>query len=518
MLILKNLYLYFIVFVCGAAVLTIEILGTRILGPFYGVSLFLWSALITVTLIALSIGYAAGGRWADRGASWRRLCLIMSLAGAWILLIPWIKRSVLSLAEPFGLRFAVLMTSFVLFAPPLALLGMVSPYAIKLRARDLNEVGSTAGNIFAISTMASVISALLTGYFLIPNVGVRLLTLITGFVLLISASSGLTPKLNSKFKALVLMVILLTGALCMWEVPRSDADPDRGLLSVNQSPYGEIRVLDIDNTRYLLIDGGVHTMVKVTNLKSLFPYVAVMDLTRNFFDKPGKVLLIGLGGGSIVKNFAKNGWDVDAVEIDPVVTKIALKYFGLKPSEAKIFQMDGRRFLFTHKEKYDLIIMDAFGSSSIPFHLVSDESFGLIASRLKENGIFAINIEAVGWKDPILTSLATTLKEHFNEVLALPISEPPDTLGNIVLLASRRRQLDFPEEMLGRPIDYLRDNYMHWYILQMNHAWDNRFVPESDSNLILTDDLNSVDVRAEEINNIARKQLHSYFGQDGLSW
>jgi spermidine synthase len=515
---MKNLYFYFIVFVCGAAVLAIEILGTRILGPFYGVSLFLWSALITVTLTALSIGYAAGGRWADKGATLRRLCLITSLAGAWVLLIPWIKRSVLLLAEPFGLRFAVLMSSFILFAPPLTLLGMVGPYAIKLRAKDLNEVGSIAGNIFAISTIASVISALLTGYFLIPNVGVKLLTLITGFILLISASIGLTPRLNSMFKALIPGVILLAGALLIGKFSGSSADPARGLLSVVQSPYAEIRVLDIENNRYLLIDGGAHTIVNASNWKSLFPYVAVMDLTRFFYDSPGKLLLIGLGGGSIVKNFAKNGWHVDVVEIDPVVTKIAFKYFGLERGEAKIFQMDGRRFLFTHKEKYDLIIMDAFGSSSIPFQLVTEESFGLIASRLDEDGIFAINIEAVGWKDPIVTSLASTLKEHFNEVLALPISEPPNTLGNIVLLASRHRHLDFREEMLGRPIDYLRDNYMHWYILQLNHAWDNRFVPETDGNLILTDDLNPVDLRAEEINKIARKQLHIYFGEHGLSW
>jgi spermidine synthase len=515
---MKNLYLYFIVFVSGAAVLAIEILGTRILGPFYGVSLFLWSALITVTLIALSIGYAAGGRWADRGATLSRLCLIVSLAGVWVLLIPWIKRSVLLLAEPYGLRFAVLMSSFVLFAPPLTLLGMVSPYAIKLRAKNLNEVGSTAGNIFAISTIASVISALLTGYFLIPNVGVKLLTLITAFILLISASVGLTPRLNSIFKLLIPGFVLLAGVLSIGKLSGSSADPDRGLISVKQSPYAEIRVLDIENSRYLLIDGGVHTMVNSSNWKSYYPYVAVMDLTRFFFDNPGNLLLIGLGGGSIVKTFASNGWDVDAVEIDPVVTEIALTYFGLDPSEAKIFHMDGRRFLSTHKEKYDLIIMDAFGSSSIPFHLVTEESFGLIASRLKEDGIFAINIEAVGWRDQIVKSLTTTLKRHFDEVLALPISEPPNTLGNVVLLASRRRHLDFPDEMLGRPRDYLRDNYMHWYILQLNHAWDNRFVPETDSNLLLTDDLNPVDLRAEEINNIARKQLHSYFGEDGLSW
>jgi spermidine synthase len=400
----------------------------------------------------------------------------------------------------------------------LTLLGMVSPYAIKLRAKDLNEVGSTAGNIFAISTTASVISALLTGYFLIPNVGVRLLTLITGFVLLVSASLGLTLRLNSKLKALVPAVIfLLAGALCIWKVPRSSADPDRGLISVNQSPYGEIRVLDIGNARYLLIDGGVHTIVNTSNWNSLYPYVAVMDLIRFFFDSPGKLLLIGLGGGSIVKTFAQNGWDVYAVEIDPVVTKIALKYFSLDASEAKIFHMDGRRFLFTNKESYDLIIMDAFGSSSIPFHLVTEESFGLIASRLKEDGILAINIEAVGWRDQIVKSIFVTLERNFKEVLALPTAEDPNILQNVILLASKR-QLDMGSEMVSSLTDNLNKPYWDWYVKQLNHAWRSRFIPETLDTMPLTDDLNRIDLQAESINNVARKQLHRYFEDVAQSW
>ena len=164
------------VFISGAAVLAIEILGTRILGPFYGVSLYLWSALISVTLIALSVGYAVGGWWADRGASRINLYYIVAGAGIWTLVIPWIRGAVLTVAEPFGLRFAVLVAAFVLFFAPLALLGMVSPYAIKLKARDVSIVGRSAGNIYAVSTVGSVAAALLTGFFLIPNVGVGRLT------------------------------------------------------------------------------------------------------------------------------------------------------------------------------------------------------------------------------------------------------------------------------------------------------------------------------------------------------
>ncbi|MCB9503788.1 MAG: fused MFS/spermidine synthase [Deferribacteres bacterium] len=145
--------LYVVVSMSGASVLALEILGTRILGPFYGVSLFLWSALITVTLAALSVGYLLGGHWADKGATFSRLYALLILAGLWFILIPWIKYPVLLLLEPFGLRVAVLFASVILFFIPLALLGMVSPYALKLKTHNLGEVGRSAGTLYAVSTL-----------------------------------------------------------------------------------------------------------------------------------------------------------------------------------------------------------------------------------------------------------------------------------------------------------------------------------------------------------------------------
>ncbi len=320
---MKSWYLYVLVFVAGAAVLAVEILGTRILGPFYGVSLFLWSALITVTLAALSVGYAVGGRWADRGPKLSRLCYAMAGAGLWLLAIPWLKQPVLAVAEPFGLRFAVLVAALILFAPPLTLLGMVGPYAIRLKVARLDEVGRTAGDLYAISTIASVVAALLTGFFLIPVVGVRRLTLMIGLALLLSAGVGLLAHRQWRVKAPASMGMVLLGAALLWLLPTDAADPERGLLAVEQSAYAEIRVLERDGSRYLLIDGGTHTIVDPATWASSFPYVAVMDLTRDFFAQPGRMLLVGLGGGTLVKNFARAGWQVDAVEIDPVITRIA---------------------------------------------------------------------------------------------------------------------------------------------------------------------------------------------------
>jgi spermidine synthase len=508
----RNLHLYGIVFVSGASVLAIEILGTRILGPFYGVSLFLWSALITVTLAALSAGYAVGGWWADRGPTLRRLSSLLAGAGVWVLLVPLLRGPLLSLVEPLGLRAAVLLAAFFLFAPPLFLLGMVSPYAIRLKVAGLEEVGRTAGGLYAVSTLASVLAALVTGFFLIPSIGVSRITLSIGVVLVAAALPGLRVRGGGA----AAVGVLIVGALAAWKVPAGSADPGRGLLAVRQSPYGEIRVLDDAGRRYLLIDGGAHTVVDRESGASMHPYVEVFEVAKFFFEKPGRLLLVGLGGGSVVKNFSGDDWQVDAVEIDPVVMEVAREYFDLRPDQADVHHVDGRLFLSRKGESYDLILLDAFGSSSIPFHLVTREAFELAANRLSPDGVLAINVEAVGWHDVLVRSVAATLREHFDRVVALPTAEPPNTLGNVVLMAANR-PLAFPEEYLKRPYDYLNDPVAHALVLFMNHAWDNRFEPSPQGARILTDDLNPVDIWGERINLVARRALHERF-REGGSW
>jgi spermidine synthase len=123
---------------------------------------------------------------------------------------------------------------------------------------------------------------------------------------------------------------------------------------------------------------------------------------------------VGLGGGSIAKSFAESNWSVDVVEIDPTVVDIAHEYFGLTDDEASVTTMDGRQYLITHDTRYDLIVLDAFGSSSIPFHLVTREAFALVKEHLKPDGILALNIEADGWYDTLVRSLGRTLGTQFS--------------------------------------------------------------------------------------------------------
>ncbi len=505
-----SFFIYIAIIVSGASVLAVELIGTRIIAPFYGASLYLWSALISVTLAALSCGYAIGGRWADRGASLGRFCAIIGMAGLWIAVIPWLRIPVFAAAGTMGLRAAVLAIAFVLFFPPLALLGMVSPYAIRLKASSLDVVGRTAGDLYAVSTIASVAAAVATGFFLIPNIGVTRLVFLTGVLLIATALAGLAIR-RRRTAAIALLVL----AVIAWKpgfraASGQMADPGKGLIAVVQSAYAEIRVIDLDGFRYMLIDGSMHTGADPATWNSCFSYVNVLDIPRWFFERPGEMLLVGLGGGSVAKSYVRDGWRVDVVEIDPVVAQVAREYFGLEDAEARVYEMDGRQFLLTHDKTWDIIIMDAFGSSSIPFHLVTAEAFELVRSRLSPGGVLAMNVQAVGWHDEIVASMAATVSRQFEHVTVLPIAEPPDRLGNLVLLASNR-ELDLEKELPPPP-----DRFSAEY--DRVHAWDNRFQADVSGVPVLTDDLNPIDVWSERVNLASRKELHDYFGKRGIAW
>ena len=290
------------------------------------------------------------------------------------------------------------------------------------------------------------------------------------------------------------------------------------MLTVRQSAYAEIRVADLNNSRHMIIDGATHTLANLSNWGSLLDYVPVMHLNNLIFESPGKLLILGLGGGSLVKSFSNVGWEIDVVEIDPVVTELAFKYFGLEQSEGNFFNADGRKFLKYNDKKYDLIIIDAYGSGHIPFHLVTEESFALIKSRLNKGGVVAVNIISIGWRDKIVNSIASTFKTQFKEVIALPVTRLSDEPGNLVMLASDRT-IDFPATKLANPRYYYNKPYKHWFVSEMNHAWSNRFIPENtDETIVFTDDLNPVDIMAERINYEDRKRLHKYYYEKGLSW
>jgi spermidine synthase len=509
------MFLYVIVAVAGASVLALEILGTRILGPAFGVNLFLWSALITVTLAALSAGYLAGGAMADRSPSFGRLSALLALSGAWIAAIPWMRPAVIAISSGWDLRAAILGSSAALFFIPLALLGAVTPYALRLTLTDVARAGRTAGRLFALSTVASVVSALLTGFWLIPNLGVFLLTTLLGTILLLTAAGGYLLRPVSVRAALLAVALTAAGLAAPAFSPAERARPEIGLVDVRQSPYAEIRVYDNPDGRHLLIDGGIHSRVDTSTWHSTIQYTSLMELPMGYFPRPGRMLLIGLGGGSLVRSYREAGWEVDAVEIDAEVISTARRFFNLDGAGGTIYEMDGRRYLATTQKRYDVVLLDAYGSSSIPFHLVSVEAFRMAKAVLAEGGVFAVNAISLGWRNPLVSAIAASMRASFRDVIALPMAEPPDRVGNLVLIAGDRDLEALPEPQSN--FDFNPD----WRFgpgYARVHGWDNRFRPDTTFRMTFTDDLNPVDALSEATMLVDRRELRDYFARLNVPW
>ena len=170
------------VFVGGAAVMIIEILGSRVLAPTFGTTLHVWSALITVTLAALAIGYAWGGRIADRRPGLGTLMVVIAMAAGAILLGDLITKPVLRMAYGAGMISGTFIAATLLFLPSLLLLGMISPMAVRVAA-DKQHLGQSVGNLYALSTMGSVAGSLAVSLLLIPNLSVHVAIAATAIAL-----------------------------------------------------------------------------------------------------------------------------------------------------------------------------------------------------------------------------------------------------------------------------------------------------------------------------------------------
>jgi spermidine synthase len=511
---LKNVYLHSVVAIGAATVFALELLGTRILAPFYGTSQSLWLSLIRVILAALSVGFLLGGSRADKNAQLSHICLFVAGAGLWIMIIPWIKHPMMRLVDSLGFTTAIFAATGAFFFLPCMFLGLVLPYAIKLKTEVLDNVGRTVGIFFALSMIASIASALITSLYLIPFVGVNLSLFCLGVLLLVIAVIGLLIANTSKPTTTGVSSMLLPAMVAYFMLPSEAPDTARGVFAIEQSPYATLRVLDTEAGRHLTINEHINAVIDTTTWESELHYAGVMDLAKNFFDRPGKVLIIGLGGGSLAKQYAKDGWSVDVVETDPVVIKLARKYFELQPKDGNIIEMDGRRFLNTTTTMYDVILLDVCNSGSMPFHLVTKEAFGRMRSHLSDGGVLAVNIETTQWDDPIVTTLAATLKQEFKDIAVFPIEEPPNTFGNMVFFASESlRPKRIPES--NTTFD---PNWRYTSAYQKVHAWDNQFIPDTKHARILTDELNPIDLRLESIHRISRQELRRYYEKNGLNW
>lgn len=434
------------VFVCGAVVMVFELIGSRVLAPYFGTSLFVWTSIIGVILGSLSLGYYWGGKIADRKVSLKGLSFIVLLAALFIGSTIFVKDFLLyfmKLGET-DIKTGSVLASLILFLPTSFLLGMVSPYSLKLRMEKLETSGSTAGNLYALSTSGSIIGTFLSGFYLIPRFGTNKLLIIL-FVVLIANSLLISYKDLFKRKMALLVMALL--GFFMYSPYQMKAE-ENGFIDIDTA-YNRVWIYEfIDQrtskpVRMMGINNENHSLMYLDSDELANEYAKYYHLAKFFNPGFRKTLMLGGGGYSFPKDFLNKYPEatIDVVEIDPKLTELSRKYFRLKDDpRLSIFHQDGRVFLNRTKEKYDVIFGDAFNSCySIPYQLTTKEAVEKKYDILNEKGVVLLNIISAieGDKSGFLKAEYATYKSVFPQVYVFPTAEPSDgeEVQNIMLVA-----------------------------------------------------------------------------------
>ncbi len=440
-----------VVFVCGAVVMILELAASRIIAPYLGTSIVVWTGLIGIILGSLSLGYWWGGKIADKNANYKRLGIILAISAVLTALISYFK-PVLSLIQNIdSLEFGAILSTLILFAPATVVLGMVTPYAVRLAIRSIDDSGKTVGNLYAISTLGSIIGTFLGGFFLISIFGnARIISILSITLALCSLFIFLIENTNHK-RTYLLFLIFLAPLLF----------PAPGLLLHS----GDILVTDVD-TRYnrMWVIDRIDKETKrparyITNTTEvtqsgmfidnptelLFKYAKFFDYAEYFRPNFNSSLMIGAGAYSYPKHYLDKFSDatMDVVEIDPIMTDIARRYFALKDSpKLNIFHEDGRTFLNKNTKKYDLVFMDAFLSYwAIPYQLTTEEAVQRIYSGLNDDGVAFVNMIS-GIEGPagsFFRAEYATYAKIFPQLYVFKVNQSvaPDKIQNLVLVATK---------------------------------------------------------------------------------
>ncbi|MFA1611411.1 spermidine synthase [Halobellus rubicundus] len=443
------------VFVSGVTSMGLEILAGRILAPAFGNSIYTWGGIIGVFLAALSLGYHRGGQRAARNASYGRLGWIFLATALYVAGVILIGDAAVQATELFPLpsEFASLPAITLLFGPPTYLLGYVSPYTAELAGGD---VGATAGHVYAVGTVGSIVGAFGTTYLLVPTLSVPQIGLVLGLTALVAAAAVTAPDLRGTaglrvgVVALALVAATATGGLG----PAVAGETVYG----TQTAYQELQVVDRGDVRTLYLDGQRHSAMDLTD-----PDRHVFEYTRYFHapllftedaDAVDRVLFVGGGGFTGPRIFHETypNVTVDVVELDPAVVDAADRYFGIPDSPRMNVHVGGaRQFLESTNRTYDVIVLDAYRKDSVPFQLTTVEFMRLAADRLDDDGVLLANLIAAptGPASDFYRAEYKTMEQVFPRVYSFPTAGGP-VVQNIEVIATKQTGLVSESELQGR--------------------------------------------------------------------
>lgn len=385
-----------------------ELLGAKMMAPYYGTSLFVWASVLGVTLGGLASGYFAGGYISEKNNPERNLHIILVASAVFLIIMPMLAKEVMLYSAGFELLISVLLSSVIFLFPPVFLLGMVSPVIIAcITKADIvpksGEAGKTAGLVFAISTVGGIISTFLLGFYIIPVYGLTRPAMILGITL------GIIPFIILiREKTFFALLLPLAAFFAFAGLKNPVENPELKIHYASEGLLGQILVADypiyegmnkVDGSqRILFVNRSTQTIVTAQyGKRSFFEYVHLIEgLTADSVSRDKSALVLGLGGGSAANVFVKNGFRVSAVELDPRMVHVAEKYFELS-EKTEVHVDDARHYLKRKLSngmdrcRYDVILLDAFVGEVNPHHLFTREFFSEVRTVLKDSGSFFIN-------------------------------------------------------------------------------------------------------------------------------
>jgi len=507
----RKRYLYLIAFISGMATLAIELSASRLLGSVFGNSNLVWANVIGLMLLYLTAGYFIGGRIADRYPREDALLRLVMWAAFFSGMIPLAARPIISRAAQavFGAEAALALGSFVviliLFSLPVTLLGTVSPFVIRLAVTDLDRSGRIAGQVYAVSTLGSLLGAFLPVLITIPRLGTtRTFLLFSG--LLFAAAFAALWRINRKaaLPYIILPIILLLPAGAALGSPMRPPAPGASLLYEGESAYNYIQVQeDSDGYRYLYLNEGqgVHSQWHETEVfyGGTWDYFLAAPYFNEAPFRAGEVrsmLLIGLAAGAIARQHTAVYGDIaiDGIELDPDIVALGAEFFDMSESAmpALVTHIGDGRFLLNRIDKhYSVIAIDAYRPPYIPWHLTTVEFFREVKARLTDYGVVAINVGRTDTDRRLVDALSQTLLEVFPSVHAIDV---PQSFNTILVATSRATEAD----NLHANISY-RVETVDPILYEILGAAAANLVPLGESEIVFTDDRAPVETLVDSI-------------------
>ena len=422
-------FLIFITFAAGYLIMSLELLGFRLLAPYFGYSIYVWGSLIGLILAALATGYYLGGWLAEKKPGAKTIQNLFSGTAVFLLIILFVYQPILKYLSDWGVIWGALAATFLIFLLPMIFLAAVSPIVIKILSHQ-EKTGYWAGLVYAWATLGSLLGTFLAAFILIPYLGSRLTLYSCFFLALVIFVVIILAAGQRKMLWLGLLFFISLPAL----YPKQ---PPAGILLETESLYNQIRLIDTEKFILLTLNSQRHNLSQSAYVKQgTLVNLSLIDLFNlgPLISPVRELLVLGMAGGASVRQHQRYAPQakIDAVEIDPKIIEIARTRFGIQASDSlKIYEADARPFLAQSQKKYDMIEIDLFqGSPYLPFYVATREFFQSAYEHLNPSGLIMMNIYAPGKKE-ILASMLATISSVFPSVYTIPISD------NFMVVASR---------------------------------------------------------------------------------